>query len=58
MTGFLLAAASERAETVLERAGRIALEGEAFECFVTALEAPVEPTLRRYAEQASPIPPS
>ncbi|MHB1802941.1 MAG: type II toxin-antitoxin system TacA family antitoxin, partial [Actinomycetes bacterium] len=41
LTGFLLAAASERAEEVLERAGRVALQAAAFERFVAALDAPV-----------------
>lgn len=59
LTGFLLAAATERAEEVLDRAGRVALKTAAFERFVTALDSPVEPmpTLRRYTEQPSPIPP-
>jgi len=60
LTGFLLAAATERAEEVLERAGRVTVKTAAFERFVAALDAPVEPmpTLRRYAEPPGPIPPS
>jgi len=58
LTGFVLAAATERAEAVLERAERIDLSAEAFERFVVALDAPAEamPTLRRYAKRRSPIP--
>jgi uncharacterized protein (DUF1778 family) len=58
LTGFILAAATERAETVLDRAGRIALKTAEFERFVASLELPIEPmpTLRRYAKQTSPIP--
>lgn len=59
VTGFLLEAASERAERVLEGSRRIALDAEAFERFVAALDEPPTPmpTLRRYAEERSPIPP-
>lgn len=58
LTGFLVAAAAERADEVLERSGRVALQAAAFERFVAALDVPVEPmpTLRRYAERPSPIP--
>lgn len=58
MTGFVLAAATERAETVLERAGRIEVSARAFERFVTALDQPAEdmPALRRYVHGHSPIP--
>jgi len=59
LTGFLLTAAAERADQVLERANRIALSGATFKRFVNALDAPDEPmpVLRRYAEDAgSPIP--
>lgn len=58
LTGFLLAAATERAEEVLGRAGRVSVQASAFERFVAALDAPVEamPTLQRYAEGQSPIP--
>lgn len=58
LTGFLLAAATERAEEVLGRAGRVSVQVSAFERFVAALDAPVEamPTLKRYAEGQSPIP--
>lgn len=58
LTGFVLAAATERAETVLERAERINLSAEAFGRFVAALEQPPEqmPVLRRYATKKSPIP--
>lgn len=57
LTGFMLSAAAERAEQVLERAGRIALHGDAFERFVAALDEPVEPmpAVERYAAQPSPI---
>lgn len=60
LTGFLLAAAAERAEEVLDRAGRIALSGAAFDRFVAALEegdTEPMPTLRRYVEEPGPIPP-
>ncbi len=58
LTGFLLAAASERAEEVLARAGQVAISGEAFDRFVAALEADVEPmpVLSRYAAEPGPIP--
>jgi uncharacterized protein (DUF1778 family) len=58
LTGFVLAAATERAETVLERAERIDLSAEAFERFVTALDQRGEdmPVVRRYAGSRSPIP--
>lgn len=39
LTGFLLGAAAQRAEEVLERAGRIAVNDAAFERFVAALDA-------------------
>jgi uncharacterized protein (DUF1778 family) len=59
LTGFLLAAATERAEEVLARADRIALESAEFDRFVAALEGDEEPipTLSRYAGESSPIPP-
>jgi uncharacterized protein (DUF1778 family) len=58
LTGFMLAAARERADNVLERANRIAISGAVFERFVAALDADVEPmsTLSRYAQEPSPIP--
>jgi len=58
LTGFVLGAATERAEEVLDRAQRIELGVEAFRRFVEAAEAPVEemPTLSRYAGERSPIP--
>jgi uncharacterized protein (DUF1778 family) len=58
MTGFVLAAATERAEHVLERAARIDVSAKAFARFIAALEEPKEgmPTLRRYAKKRSPIP--
>jgi uncharacterized protein (DUF1778 family) len=58
MTGFVLAAATERAETVLERAERINLNAQAFQRFVAALDQPDEdiPVMRRYAVTDSPIP--
>jgi uncharacterized protein (DUF1778 family) len=58
LTSFLLTAAAQRAEEVLERAGRIALNGAVFERFVAALDAPVEtmPTVERYAAEPNPIP--
>lgn len=58
LTGFMLAAATERADQVLERAGRIAISAAAFERFVSALEGQVEPmpTLSRYAQETGPIP--
>lgn len=60
LTGFVLAAATEHAEEVLERAHRIDLGAEAFERFIAALDAPAEemPTLSRYAGSRSPIPAS
>lgn len=59
LTGFLLSAAIERAEEVLERSRRIAVSGAVFDRFRTALDADVEPmpTLKRYAEEPSSIPP-
>jgi uncharacterized protein (DUF1778 family) len=58
MTGFVLAAATERAETVLERAERINLSAQAFQRFVAALDQPAEEmaVLRHYAITDSPIP--
>lgn len=59
LTGFVLSAATERAQQVLERAERISVSMDSFERFVAALDAPAEPmpTLRRYARKRSPIPP-
>ncbi len=58
MTGFVLAAATERAETVLERAERINVSAQAFQRFVAALDQPTGemPVLRHYAATDSPIP--
>jgi len=58
LTGFMLAAATERAEEVVARARRIEVSSEAFGRFVAALDGPPEdmPTLRRYARKRSPIP--
>lgn len=58
LTGFLLVAGAERAEEVLERSRRIAVSGDAFDQFVAALDADVEPmpTLKRHAEEPSSIP--
>jgi uncharacterized protein (DUF1778 family) len=58
LSGFMLAAATERAEEVLARAQRIEVSAETFRRFVAALEAPAEDmtTLRRYARERSPIP--
>lgn len=58
LTGFVLGVATERAEQVLERANRVDLSAEAFERFVTALDAPAEemPVVRRYVGERSPIP--
>jgi len=58
MTGFVLAAATERAETVLERAERINLSAQAFQRFLAALDQPAEEMsiLRHYAVAESPIP--
>lgn len=58
LTGFVLGAATERAEQVLERSQRIDLGAEAFERFVAALDADGDrmPTLRRYAGTPGPIP--
>lgn len=58
LTGFLLAAGTERADEVLERSRRITVSGAAFEKFVAALDGDVEPmpTLTRYAEEPSSIP--
>ncbi|MGH9047017.1 MAG: DUF1778 domain-containing protein, partial [Acidimicrobiales bacterium] len=52
-TGFLLAAGTERAAVVLERASRIVLSATAFERFVSALDDEAEsmPALRRYATE-------
>ena len=59
LTGFVLSAATERAETVLERAERLDLSAEAFRRFVDALDRPAEdmPVLGRYATRKGPIPP-
>jgi uncharacterized protein (DUF1778 family) len=59
LKGFMLAAAAERADNVLERAARIAISSAAFERFVAALDGKTEPmpTLSRYAQEPSPIPP-
>jgi uncharacterized protein (DUF1778 family) len=58
LTGFVLAAATERAETVLDRAERIDLSAEAFQRFVAALDQTTEemPILHHYAAMDSPIP--
>lgn len=58
LTGFVLAAATERAQEVIERAERIEVSAGVFERFVAALDEPAEemPTLRRYARRRSPIP--
>jgi uncharacterized protein (DUF1778 family) len=58
LTGFMLAAATERAEEVVARAQRIEVNADAFRRFLAALEAPAEdmPTLRRYAKKRGPIP--
>lgn len=58
LTGFMLAAATERAEEVVARAQRIEVNSEVFARFVAALDAPAEdmPSLRRYARKRSPIP--
>ena len=58
LTGFMLAAATERAEEVLARAQRIEVSTEAFRRFVAAIDAPVEDmaTLHRYARKRGPIP--
>jgi uncharacterized protein (DUF1778 family) len=58
LTGFVLGAATERAEEVLDRAQRIELGRETFRRFVEAVDRPTEemPTLARYAREQSPIP--
>jgi uncharacterized protein (DUF1778 family) len=58
LTGFVLAAATERAGTVLERAERVDLSAKAFRRFASALDHPVEemPVLRGYVAKKSPIP--
>lgn len=59
LTGFLLAAATDRAEHVLARSEHIEVSAAAFEKFVAALEGPrhgAMPTLHRYADESSPIP--
>ncbi|WP_298344083.1 DUF1778 domain-containing protein [Ferrimicrobium sp.] len=58
LTGFLLAAGAERADVVLERKRRIAIDADAFEKFLGALDAEPEPmrTLVRYASEPGPIP--
>jgi uncharacterized protein (DUF1778 family) len=58
LTGFLLAAATERAEDVMARAQRIDVSAETFKRFLSAIDAPTEdmPTVRRYARKRSPIP--
>ena len=59
VTGFVLAAAAQRAEEVLQRAERIAISTEAFARFAAALDDAVEamPTLSRYVKEPSQIPP-
>ncbi|MGX6446676.1 type II toxin-antitoxin system TacA family antitoxin [Patulibacter sp. S7RM1-6] len=56
LTGFVVAASTDRAEELLERANRIELAADDFERFVGALDAPVEemPVLRRYARSTGP----
>ena len=58
LTGFVLGVATERAEEVLQRAQRVDLRAKEFERFRAALDAPREdmPTVRRYANEQSPIP--
>jgi uncharacterized protein (DUF1778 family) len=58
LTGFVLGAATERAEEVLDRAQRIELGREAFTRFIEAIDRPAEemPTLARYAREPGPIP--
>lgn len=58
LTGFVLGAATERAEEILDRAQRIELGREAFTQFVEAIDGPAEemPTLARYAREPGPIP--
>lgn len=58
LTGFMLAAATERAEEVIARAQRIEVSADAFARFLAAIDGPVEDmkTLRRYAKKRSPIP--
>ena len=58
LTGFVLGAATERAEEILDRAQRIELSREAFRRFVEAIDRPSEemPTLARYERERSPIP--
>jgi len=58
LTGFVLGAATERAEEILERAQRIELGAEAFRRFVASLDESAEemPVLRRYARKRSRIP--
>jgi uncharacterized protein (DUF1778 family) len=51
VTGFVLGAATDRAQEVVERAQRIELSRKEFDRFSKALDAPVEPVpaLRKYA---------
>lgn len=58
LTGFLLAAGTERADEVLSRARRISVDRATFDRFVAALDAPAEPmpTVERYSSKSSPIP--
>jgi uncharacterized protein (DUF1778 family) len=51
LTGFVLGAATERAQEVVEKAQRIELSRQEFDRFSKALDSPVEPmpALRRYA---------
>lgn len=57
LTGFLLAAGSERAEVIPGQANQVALSAEDFERFVAALGDDPEPmpTLQRYAALAEPV---
>jgi uncharacterized protein (DUF1778 family) len=58
LTGFVLSAATERAEDVVERSQRIEIGAAAFDRFVAALNAPPEemPIVRRYARRVGQIP--
>ena len=51
LTGFVLGAATERAQEVVEKGQRIELSRQEFDRFFKALDAPVEPmpALHRYA---------
>ena len=56
LSAFVLAAARERAESVVAERRRVLLDDETFDAFVAALEAPVDnPALRSLLAEPSPF---